>query len=295
VCRSNKDVACAKGFTLHSDVWGRDLQVKPIIVATVEAAVERTGERHFDYIFVSLKCIGSALASAEMIKPAVTSETVIVLIQNGIEIERPYALLFPTNPIVSAVAYISCVQASSAVVTHNDVQYLHIGTYPSNAPESHKASVVRFAKLLAVAGASVQVHDDIQVERWSKALINTAWNPICALSRSGDAQFLASSPDAQELVRTVMLEVAAVAQACGHAMINAELVDRQLGRAIARVPPGLRPSMQVDAMNGRSMEVDAIVGNVVALGLENGVDAPVLKTIHLLVNGLHKSLVLPGQ
>jgi 2-dehydropantoate 2-reductase len=59
------------------------------------------------------------------------------------------------------------------------------------------------------------------------------------------------------MVKDVMLEVAAVAQACGYLMINAELVDRPIGRAAARQKLGVKPSMMVDAVQRRSMEVDA--------------------------------------
>jgi 2-dehydropantoate 2-reductase len=142
VCRSNHGIASTDGFKLHSAVWGENLHVKPTIVATVDEAVKRIDERLFDYILISSKCIGPPSTWAEMIKPAVAKGTVIVLLQNGIGIEEPYASLYPTNPIISAVVYISCNQTSPAVVTHNNVQHLHIGTHPSKASESHKAGAV---------------------------------------------------------------------------------------------------------------------------------------------------------
>jgi 2-dehydropantoate 2-reductase len=119
----------------------------------------------------------------------------------------------------------------------------------------------------------------MQVERWLKAIINSAWSPISALSRSGDASFLASDPDALRMVKDVMLEVAAVAQAYGYPMINAELVDRQIGRAAVRQKPGVKPSMMMDAVQGRSMEVNAIVGTVITFASEKSVETPLLRTI----------------
>ena len=58
-----------------------------------------------------------------------------------------------------------------------------------------------------------------------------------------------------------MLEIAAVANACGHPDINSDLIDFQLGRATVRDLPGIEPSMMADALAGRRMEVEAIVGN----------------------------------
>ena len=49
----------------------------------------------------------------------------------------------------------------------------------------------------------------------------------------------------------------------------------------------------VDVVQGRSMEVDAIVGNVgivVALLSENGVETPLLRTIYLLLKALNDIL-----
>ena len=51
--------------------------------------------------------------------------------------------------------------------------------------------------------------------------------------------------------------------------------------------------MMVDVVQGRSMEVDAIVGNVgivVALLSENGVETPLLRTIYLLLKALNDIL-----
>jgi 2-dehydropantoate 2-reductase len=279
VCRSNHEIASTDGFKLHSAVWGEILQVKPIIVATAAEAVLRNEGRQFDYILISSKCIGPPSTWAEMIRPAATQGTVIILLQNGIGIEQPYALLYLTNPIISAVVYIPCNQLSPGVIRHNDVQHLHTSTYPSKAPQSHKATAALLATILTSGGASVQVHEDMQVERWSKAIINSAWNLISSLSRSGDASFLASNPDALRMVKDVMLEVAAVAQACGYPMINAEFVDRQIGRAAVRQKPGVKPSMMIDAVQGRSMEVNAIVGTVITFASEKSVETPLLRTI----------------
>ena len=51
--------------------------------------------------------------------------------------------------------------------------------------------------------------------------------------------------------------------------------------------------MMVDVVQGRSMEVDAIVDNVgivVALVSENGVETPLLRTIYLLLKALNDIL-----
>ena len=241
ICRSNFDEASRDGFTLHSTLWGNDLRVKPVIAKTVEDAVQRSAGQPFDYVVVCAKALPSTPSVAELIAPAVTDQTAVVLIQNGIGIEAPYAERFPRNPLLSTVVYLPATQVRPGTVEHKEVELMHLGTYPADAGAAAKAAARAFAELLGAGGATVRVHDDVQAERWQKLLVNAAWNPICALSRSGDRDFLDASPDARAFVRDVMLEVAAVAQAHGYAHVNADMVEGQMRRAAVRSPPDRAP------------------------------------------------------
>lgn len=298
ICRSNFDAVSKNGITLHSTLprWGRDLHVKPCVARTVPDAVQASQGANFDYIVVTSKALETTSSTAELIRPAVTPGTTIVLIQNGIRIEAPFAALFPENPILSTVVYLPATQLQPGVIEHKEVELLHIGTYPATAPATpQKAAASAFADLLTRAGASSQLHDDVQAERWSKLLVNASWNSLCALTRCRDRQLLDVSTqlgDYAGFVRDVMLEIAATAQACGYEGINEALVDLQLQRATSRELPGIQPSMMADALAGRNMEVEAIIGNTVRLAREKGVSTPMLQTIYFLAAGLDKSFSL---
>jgi 2-dehydropantoate 2-reductase len=286
VCRSNFETASREGFTIHSSLWGENQRVRPVVIRSVDDAVAIDGDSHFDYIIVCSKALPTVPSTAELIKPAVSSKTTIVLIQNGIAIEEPYSKLFPDNQLLSTVVYLPVTQTSPGIVHHKEVEMLHIGSYPAS---SNTDSASKFANLLTAAGASTKVHEDVQFERWSKLLVNASWNPICALSRSRDAQVLKSTEEAKEFLRDVMLEIAAVANACGYKGIDAALIDFQLERATVRELPGVQPSMLADALAGRRMEVEAIVGNVLKLAKEHGVKTPMLRTIYVLAVALDNS------
>lgn len=297
ICRSNFDAVAENGITLHSSLpaWGRNLNAKPSVARIVPEAVQANQGAPFDYIIVTSKALSSSPSTAELIQPAVTPATTIVLIQNGINIEAPFAALFPENPILSTVVYLPTTQIQPGVIEHSEVELLHIGTYPAQAPSPHKDAARAFADLLTRAGASSKLHDDVQAERWSKLLVNASWNSICALTRCRDRQLLeisTQSGDYTGFVRSVMLEIAATAQAYGHMDVNEALVDLQLKRATSRQLPGIQPSMMADSLAGRNMEIDAIVGNTVKLAREKGVPAPMLQTIYFLVAGLDRSFSL---
>jgi 2-dehydropantoate 2-reductase len=299
VCRSNHAEVLKNGFTLNSTLWGNDLKVSPVVARTVSEAVDLSSGAPFDYVIIASKIIPSHPSAAELIKPAVSKGTTIVLIQNGIDIESDFARLYPSNPLLSTVVYLPATQVSPGVVQHKEIELLHVGTYPADAPQHSKDAAAAFVDLINSSGATAQLHDDVQAERWSKLIVNATWNPICALARLRDRQFLCSgsedstiSDDSLQLIKDAMLEVAAVAQAYGYRNINQEVVEFQVGRAMKRGLPGVQPSMMADALAGKSMEVEAIIGNAVRLAGEKGVPVPVLRTIYLLARGLDRSFAL---
>lgn len=295
-CRSNYEAVSENGFTVNSTLWGKGLNVRPTVARNVTEAVQANSGDPFDYVIVTSKALNTTPSTAELVKPAVApGTTTIVLIQNGIDTEGPFARLFPDNPILSTVVYLPATQVEPGVIEHQEVELLHIGTYPASAPQPHKAAAQAFSELLTAAKASSKVHDDVQAERWSKLIVNASWNSICALTRCRDRPLLDVTNQSgafKDFVRGVMLEIASTAQACGYAHIDEGLVDFQLRRASVRQLPGIQPSMLADALAGRNMEVDAIVGNTVRLAREKGVPTPMLQTIYFLASGLDTSFTL---
>ncbi|KAI0199537.1 2-dehydropantoate 2-reductase [Astrocystis sublimbata] len=304
ICRSNYDVATQRGFTINSTIWGSDLHVRPQVVRSVPEAVTQSQDQPFDYILVSSKALRSHPSTADLIRPAITpGKTAVVLMQNGIGIEQEYASLYAGDDvaILSSVVYLPVTQTAPAIVQHREVEHLHVGTYPATkVPDSHKKAARDFVALLTTAGATATLHDDVQAQRWAKLLVNGSWNPICALTKLCDGQFMHSAGsyggveenqenEAVQLVRDVMLEIASVAQASGYKDIDEKQVDFQLGRATARALPGIQPSMLADVLGGKSIEVDAIVGNTVRIARGKGIPVPMLRTIYLLAQGLNAS------
>lgn len=306
VCRSNLDAVKANGFTIDSEKFGRHIRVFPdhVVGSPAEAAILDYGP--FDYVIVSTKVLppGEEMSTPNVIRPAVTRErdTTIVLIQNGIGIEEEYAKAFPENPIVSCVVYLPTTQTSPGNIKMGAIETLHIGPYPAVEPECQGPSTLIkgcefLHHTLAQGGSNVHSHPDIQAQRWSKLLVNAAWNPICALSLSRDVAFLASGPFAEKLVQDVMDEVVLIARAKGYGyVVTSDLAKEQLQRALDRKgSKGIEPSMLVDVLNGRRMEVEAILGEPVRIAQGLGVKVPRLETLYALLKGLDEAVALRGE
>lgn len=294
VCRSNYEAVKDSGFTLHSLRFG-DQKYKPDLV--VRSVADCPPDKIYDYILVCSKSFpGSSPSLADMIRPAVAGrpQTAIVLAQNGIDIEEEVAAEFPQNPILSGVVYLPATQTAPGTIEYSEMlNLLEIGTYPADAPPLHKSAAVRFADLLVKGGGEVDVHQDIQIARWSKLLMNGAWNPICALTLCTDGDFLTTStPFAHELVWDIMLEIIALAAKVGIPGIDAREAEKRLGLAKRRAETGTgrQVSMLQDVKQGRSFEVEAIVGNAVRLGRKHVVPMPRLETIYALLKARHFAL-----
>ncbi|KAF9696787.1 hypothetical protein EKO04_005356 [Ascochyta lentis] len=282
VCRSNYDVAIKDGFIINSSIFGQGIHFRPNVVRSCEEAAS-ADTTPYDYIVVSSKAIPGTVP--KWIAPVVTpGQTTIVLLQNGIGIEEEYRLAFPKNPIVSAVIYCPTTQRPAGVIKHGEVEKLEIGAYPSSAPAEHAKA---FTQLIQSVGATAVFHEDVQLIRWTKLLINASLNPICALAFGKDTDVFESCDEAPDVIKNVMLEIQNIAAAYGY-NISKEKVEFEFNRTKTRIPihAGIEPSMLQDVQSGRRMEVEAIIGNPVRMGKAKGVKCDRLELLYVLAKTL---------
>ncbi|KAF3384697.1 putative 2-dehydropantoate 2-reductase [Penicillium rolfsii] len=289
VCRSNYHAAKTYGLIVDSIAF-ENYAYHPTLVQSVSEAAA-LADRPFDYILLCTKAFSDEVPSpVELISQAVSSaHTCVVIVQNGIGVEEAYKKRYPANLIISAVAYMPSTRVSETHVIQTETQQILLGAYPSSALSEEEEDRIRgLTDMLRSTGARAEMHADIQVERWKKLVGNTTWNPICALSRCRDLEFLGASNIAGSFVEAAMNEVVAVARAVGYGdEVNEEAVRIQVQRSIDRAPPGVQPSMMADMLRGGKMEVEAIVGNVVRIAREKKVSVPRLEALYVLASALN--------
>lgn len=287
VCRSNYAEAKASGLELKSQLFG-DQTIYPVVVSSVNEAA-RTSGKPFHYVVVTTKSFpGTQLQSVQSLRPVLNNTTTsVVLLQNGIGIEKDYHEEYPHAQIVSGVVYMPTSRTSPTSVKHTEVERLYLG--PSPFGEKHDLAR-GVSTLLRAGGATVSDCDDIQGERWKKIVANGTWNPLCALSRCRDLQLLAACPLTLQVANDIMREICTVAAAGGYSKYaNEEAIAFQMGRSRARDYPGVEPSMMADMNTGREMEVEAILGGIVKYAQEYNIAVPRLETIYILLVGLNSS------
>lgn len=271
-----------QGFTLDSELIGL-VTFKPCAIKDLSDVKDTT----FDFVVVCTKALPG---TAAIIAAAVSYSTTIVLFQNGIGIEEEYVKAYPNNTIISAVVYVAATEISPGHVTMGAGQSLELGTFAHHDAFAQD-KVATFADIVNAGGFTAVSFSDIQSRRWRKLIVNAAWNPLCALTRLGNAKFFASSDHAKRLARDISSEIVCIARACGYEDITEEVADAMFARPSSRPSVGnVEPSMLTDVRMQRRIEVEALVGNPRRIAKNVGVPTPLLDVVYVLVRGLDEAL-----
>ncbi len=274
VCRSDYHVVKDKGFNIRS-ITG-NFHFKPHRVLRNSAELDDNP----DFIIVALKVLPK-IKTAELIKPAVKENTTIVLLQNGVDIEKPVAEAFPENQIISGLAFICVNRIAPGEVHHLDYGRLVIGVYPEGTSEKTKILSEHFKK----AGIECKEDPDIVKARWRKLIWNAPFNPISVLGGGVDTEFILEQEEMALLVRRVMEEVRAIAASEGH-VLEDSVVDQNINDTVKMKP--YKTSMLLDFEAKRPMEVEAILGNAIRIARKNGVFACHMQTLYALLKSVDK-------
>lgn len=213
-------------------------------------------------------------------------KTVIVLSQNGINIEKPILARFPSNVVLSSVSLIGATEKSHGVILHDDKDSQKIGPFcnPGIPSEVAEAAARQYIDLYNGCGKLDITYDDrVQWTRWRKLVYNASFNSVGAVLRTDTARMRMSRHIIDDLIRPIMLEIVAAARAAGHEL------PADIPELLIRVDPtdtAFKPSMCQDIEKGNFIELENIVGEPLREGAANGVAMPRLETIYGLLKGL---------
>lgn len=187
---------------------------------------------------------------AELLRPAVTpGYSVIVLVQNGLNIEKPLLAAYPQNIILSGVSFCGSHQVSTGEIVQDDTDRLYVGAFRNASldPAVEDQEAKEFAAIYGAGGKCLCEHQpDVGFTRWRKLLYNACLNSLCAITDLDTGRIQLADGAVDNLVRPAMEEVRAAAKAYGH-NLPPELVDAMIQMdPITMYNP---PSMQVDMRN----------------------------------------------
>ncbi len=220
-------------------------------------------------------------AVARQIAPMLKPGTMLLSLQNGVDNAATMARHIEQT-IFPAVVYVATAMPEPGLIKHFGRGDLVIGPLdPAAADQPGQQLQMReVVELFAAAGVPVEVVPDVLDELWRKLLVNCAYNAISAVSQLPYGRMLAL-PEIREVMKTVVREVVAVAQADGR-RLGFDSAMAAVDRIGAAMPAQLSSTAQ-DLARGKPSEIDHLNGYIVRRGGQLGVPTPVNQTLSALV------------
>ncbi|OQE22317.1 hypothetical protein PENSTE_c010G01868 [Penicillium steckii] len=288
VMRSNYEAAVKNGIDIDSVQYGQVKAWKPTAIVNVVPNVSKGDVPPFDYILVTTKNIADiAPTVADIIAPAVTpGKTAIVLSQNGVNIEKPLIPRFPTNPLISSVAYTGATETSLAKIYQDDDDSQKVGAFrnPGVPQEVADEAAKSYVQIYNPDGKIDVIYEpDVNRVGWRKIAYNGSMNPISSILRMEVGRMRMSRHIIDDLIVPIVLEVRAIAEAKGITL------QPDLIHAVTHQDPrdtGFKPSMCQDFEKRNLMEIENLIGERLREAEKLNVPTPTLKVVYGIMKGL---------
>ena len=209
-------------------------------------------------------------AAAQAVRPAVQAGTLVLTLQNGLGNSEILQAELPGAQVLAGTTSEGATLHSPGVVRHSGPGETVIGA----CVPAHAMRAAEVCTLFRHAGLHCTTAADVAAIVWSKVVVNCAINPLGALLAVPNGRLL-ELPGARQLLAETASEAAAVARACGVALLYGDPAAK--AEQVCRATAANRCSMLQDLEAGRRTEIDSINGAVARrasdLGLAAGCNA----------------------
>jgi 2-dehydropantoate 2-reductase len=246
----------------------------------MNASTDPADVRDAEFVLFCVKTLDTENA-ARAIAPHLSPDSILISLQNGVD---NVARIRAASGIeaLPAVVYVAAALPEPGHVKHSARGEWIVGEYTGTAPPSAgaKSRPERVAEMCAAAGVPCHVSQNIEVDQWTKMLMNCAGNAITAIAQTSFAH-VARNLDTREVLRTVINECVAVARAAGVALPDVDWTEKGLKNA--ETLGEATSSTAQDIARGKLTEIDSLNGYIVRRGKELGVPTPVNMTLFALI------------
>ncbi len=263
-CRpAHADAMLERGLIMEG-IWG---------TGTVDGITPVTGPKEVppgvDFVIITAKGTDSRAICEEY--AGLLRDRPVASLQNGIGNEDIIAR-YTDTVIGGTVTTNFSVMGPGHVRVSSESAPMRFGVWSGDGGAA--AALDGLIGVIRSAGIPVEADDDIRSGKWTKALLNIAVNPICALLAAPVGA--AADENVRETVSGLIRETFAVAGAEGVRLPWATADDYLAHLFGVQVPDfaAVYPSMYYDLRRGRRTEIDLLNGYVARLGERHGIETP---------------------
>ncbi|KAK4665047.1 uncharacterized protein QC763_509990 [Podospora pseudopauciseta] len=291
VLRSNFKAVTESGFKINSIDHGLDISWSPTHVrnAKDERHCSDNASQPYDFIVVATKNLADITPGVASLidRDVISDTTAIVLLQNGLNIERPIVDAFPYNPVISGVPYIGAIESPPGTINHVNHDELIISPFRNdNIPcKLSEDAAMNFQEIYGSCPNVTCIYErSVEKARWRKLLYNASYNTIAAILGMDTSRMRASEFIIDDLVRPAMKEIQATARQVSGVHLTDDLIETVIRQDNYKA--FFRPSMLQDIDKGKHIEVENIIGEPVREAEKAGVETPTLRVIYSLLKAL---------
>jgi 2-dehydropantoate 2-reductase len=272
--RTDFEAIKTHGITVHSDDGDFHLpDIKGYRSSTEIGPV--------DLVLVGLKTFANHLFT-ELISPLIGDQTQILTLQNGLGNEEALAAIFGEDRILGGVAFLCSNRGEPGVVHHLGEGRILLGEFVSS--NSNRAEEI--ASCFLHAGIECRVISDLPYARWEKLVWNIPFNGLCALTLKPVDSLLNFEPTC-DLILDIMEEIITAA--------NTQSLKRKIPLTLSekmvvssRKLGHYKPSMMIDRLKARPLELGAIFGIPLQRANEKNIRMPRVRQLFALLQLMEK-------
>jgi 2-dehydropantoate 2-reductase len=253
---------------------------------TMNASTDPADVRDAQFVLFCVKTLDTENA-ARAIAPNLLPDAIVISLQNGVDnIVRIRAA--SGIDALPAVVYVAAALPEPGHVKHSGRGEWIVGEYAdaTSSVAGAKSRPEQVAEMCSAAGVPCRVSQNIEVDQWTKMLMNCAGNAVTAIAQTSFAH-VARNLDTREVLRTVINECVAVARAAGVALPDVDWTEKGLKNA--ETLGEATSSTAQDIARGKPTEIDSLNGYIVRRGKELGVPTPVNMTLFALIKLIEES------
>jgi 2-dehydropantoate 2-reductase len=198
-----------------------------------------------------------------------TNDSPLVVLQNGLGVERPFIELdFPE--VYRCVLFVT-----SQILPDGKIRFKPVSVSPVGTIKGNPANLARVVGELDNSAFPFKAESDIQTVIWKKAIINSVFNSICPLLEVDNGVFH-RDPRVLAIAVRVVEECVAVAAEKGIDLDTAEVIDRLL--LISKSSDGQLISTLQDINNKRPTEIETLNFAIAGIAEQSGREHLVTET-----------------
>ncbi|WP_300921290.1 ketopantoate reductase family protein [uncultured Dubosiella sp.] len=232
-----------------------------------------------DLILITTKA-GAFHEAAEMIRPFLKEDTILISGLNGIESDELLMKTFD-QPVIRAISQKMDARYQNNTLTYTQTGELVIGMERKEQRESFERLIRFFDRI----GFPYVNSKDIVHDQYSKLMLNCGINQVCAAYRITYGKTV-NDPQYRKLFIDVMKETRDILSKYGVYITDHEIAAWV--KAIEALDPDSMPSMAQDILAERKTERDLFSGTIIRMAEEKGVSAPLNEQLYEQIEAIEK-------